>query len=134
MVVVKTGASITHKRLPILLMTRLKCLPPRLSYHSPTWTRRSADTHETISGYTIRDALDDVLESTKTDNGDFELYNLQTECAVNQHSCRSLLKDKDFKAGWNLDKYKNVHIAEKVHRLRPGYDCVGSTAWGEQWA
>ncbi|KAK3935209.1 hypothetical protein QBC46DRAFT_423419 [Diplogelasinospora grovesii] len=24
--------------------------------------------------------------------------------------------------GWNLDKYKNVHIAEKVYALRPNYD------------
>lgn len=111
LLVMKTGATESFKKVPTQVITMLKCLPEYFIF---------SDHDEVIAGHHIRDSLDNVLDETKIDNKDFTLYNRQQTCAIDQETCNTLAEGT--KEGWNLDKYKNVHIAEKVYELRPGYD------------
>lgn len=111
LVVMKTGASESFGKVPTQLMTTLRCLPDYLIF---------SDMRQTINGVDIHDSLETVLEEAKKDNPDFDLYRQQKECAIDQETCN---KPNDAaSAGWNLDKYKNIHMAEKTYRMRPGYD------------
>ncbi|KAK8133346.1 hypothetical protein PG984_005358 [Apiospora sp. TS-2023a] len=112
LVVMKTGASESFSKVPTQLMTTLRCLPDYLIF---------SDMKQTIAGVEIRDSLDTVLEEAKKDNADFVLYNYQKACEVDLENCNKEGGDAA-KAGWNLDKYKNIHIAEKTFGLRPNYD------------
>jgi fringe-like protein len=111
LVVMKTGATESYNKIPTQVSTMLKCLPEYFIY---------SDHEETIGGYHIRDSLDTILNTTMDGNRDFDLYRRQKACAVDQESCNKLAANKN--EGWNLDKYKNVHMAEKVYALRPNYD------------
>lgn len=112
LLVMKTGATEAYDRLPVQIMTVLKCLPDFLLF---------SDLDQQIGGYHVRDSLETVLSEAKEGNSDFDLYRAQKECAVNQDDCSKILEGAD-SAGWNLDKYKNIHMAEKAYRLRPDYD------------
>ncbi|CRK13882.1 hypothetical protein BN1723_010153 [Verticillium longisporum] len=111
LLVMKTGATEAFNRVPTQLMTMLKCVPEYFIF---------SDLAETIGGYQIRDSLDTVLAAAMDGNEDFDLYRRQQACAVDQESCNKLAEDKN--EGWNLDKYKNVHIAEKTFNMRPNYE------------
>jgi len=108
--IVKTGASESFSKVPTQLQTILRCVPELLIF---------SDMEQTIAGIHVRDSLDTVLDSVKK-HSDFALYHAQKECMVSQADC-TRHRDKA-KEGWNLDKYKNIHIAEKAYNLRPGYD------------
>lgn len=109
--IMKTGASEAYTRIPTQLMTTLKCLPDFLFF---------GDMKQKIAGYTIHDSLDTVLDEVKQKNKDFELYHRQKKCPVDQGECN---KHHDTASqGWNLDKYKNIHMAEKIYKMRPDYD------------
>lgn len=109
--IMKTGASEAYTRIPTQLMTALKCLPDFLLF---------SDMKQKITGYTIHDSLDTVLDEVKHSNRDFELYLRQKQCPVDQGECN---KHHDTaQQGWNLDKYKNIHMAEKAYKMRPNYD------------
>lgn len=110
LLVMKTGASEAYKRLPTQLMTALKCLPDFLIF---------SDMDQHIAGYHIYDSLDTVLFEAKDGNSDFDLYRRQRACAVDLESCNK--QGDPASEGWNLDKYKNTHMAEKTYQLRPGY-------------
>lgn len=112
LLVMKTGATEAYDRLPVQIMTVLKCLPDFLLF---------SDLDQQIGGYHVRDSLETVLYEAKEGNSDFDLYRAQKECAVNQDDCSKIMEGAD-SAGWNLDKYKNIHMAEKAYRLRPDYD------------
>ncbi|KAH6695102.1 hypothetical protein F5X68DRAFT_266729 [Plectosphaerella plurivora] len=112
LVVMKTGASEAYARVPTQLMTLLRCLPDFDIY---------SDLEETIAGHFIHDSLDKILNETRIGNGDFDLYRHQQACAIDQETCNSAAGDVAAK-GWSLDKYKNVHIAEKVYAAKPEYD------------
>ncbi|OHF00075.1 hypothetical protein CORC01_04721 [Colletotrichum orchidophilum] len=111
LVVMKTGATESFDKVPTQLMTMLKCLPEFLIF---------SDLDQTVANYHIRDSLDKVLPEAMEGNQDFDLYRRQKACQADQQSCNKLAVSKD--EGWNLDKYKNVHIAEKTYRMRPNYD------------
>lgn len=112
LLVMKTGATESYDRLPVQIMTILKCLPDYLIF---------SDLAQMIGGYHVRDSLDNVLVEAQDGNSDFDLYRQQQECVVDQASCSDIFEGTD-SAGWNLDKYKNIHMAEKSYRLRPNYD------------
>lgn len=112
LLVMKTGATESYDRLPVQIMTMLKCLPDFLIF---------SDLDQTIGGYHVRDSLDNVLLEAQEGNSEFDLYRQQRECAVDQDSCSKIVEGAD-SAGWNLDKYKNIHMAEKSYRLRPNFD------------
>lgn len=111
LLVMKTGASESYNRIPTQLMTNLKCLPEFLIF---------GDKEQEIAGYRIHDSLDTILPRAKEGNSDFDLYNRQQLCPIDVDKCN---KHSDSASeGWALDKYKNIHIAEKTYKLRPGYD------------
>lgn len=112
LLVMKTGATESYDKLPVQIMTALKCLPDYLLF---------SDLDQHIGGFHVRDSLETVLDEAKENNDDFNLYRLQQQCAVDQDNCVKSIEGAD-SAGWNLDKYKNVHMAEKAYRLRPNYD------------
>ncbi|PFH55125.1 hypothetical protein XA68_10650 [Ophiocordyceps unilateralis] len=73
-----------------------------------------------VAGHHIRDSLDTVLPKIKLGSKDFDIYHRQKACGADQASC-----NKGFdvgQEGWNLDKYKNIHMAEKTYALRPDRD------------
>lgn len=112
LLVMKTGASESFDKLPTHLITTLRCLPDFLLF---------SDLDQHIAGYHVRDSLETVLSTAKDDNHEFDLYRQQKDCVIDQDMCAKNI-DGLQGAGWNLDKYKNIHMAEKAHRLRPGYD------------
>ncbi|XDG03594.1 hypothetical protein ABKA04_003209 [Annulohypoxylon sp. FPYF3050] len=113
LVVVKTGATESYTRIPIQLLTTLRCLPDFLMF---------SDMEQDIAGYHIYDSLDDVVPEVMNGNKEFNLYRRQKACVVDQQSCISNGNLGGGFDGWILDKYKNVHIAEKTYKLRPDYD------------
>lgn len=111
LLVMKTGASEAYSKIPIQLHTTLKYLSDFLFF---------SDMAQNIAGYTIYDSLDTVLSEVKEKNKDFALYHRQKQCPIDQDSCN---KNHDVaKQGWELDKYKNIHMAEKAYKMRPNYE------------
>lgn len=110
--VMKTGATESFDRIPTQLMTALGCLPDFLIF---------SDLEQRIAGFQVRDSLGTVLAEASDDNADFDLYRQQKACAVDQETCAKAV-DGPKDAGWNLDKYKNIHMAEETYRMRPGFD------------
>ncbi|PKS13162.1 hypothetical protein jhhlp_000505 [Lomentospora prolificans] len=108
--IVKTGATESFSKIPTQLQTILRCVPDLLLF---------SDMEQTIAGAHVRDSLDTVLPEVKN-HSDFNLYHAQKQCLVSQADC-TRHRDKG-KEGWNMDKYKNIHIAEKAYNLRPGRD------------
>ncbi|KAI1409974.1 glycosyltransferase family 31 protein [Hypoxylon sp. FL1857] len=113
LVVVKTGASESYARIPTQLMTVLNCVPDFLLF---------SDMEQDIAGYHVYDSLDAVLPEIRVQNPDFDLYDRQKYCIVDQQSCSINGKANEKLEGWTLDKYKNVHIVEKTYELRSNYD------------
>ncbi|KAK0724601.1 hypothetical protein B0H67DRAFT_482530 [Lasiosphaeris hirsuta] len=111
LLVMKTGASESFARIPTQLVTTLSCLPDYLIF---------SDMAQDIGGQRIFDSLDKVSASVQENNADFDLYRRQKACIVDQDGCNKLGDPAN--EGWALDKYKNVHIAEKTYAMRPGYD------------
>ncbi|KAL2017421.1 hypothetical protein VTK56DRAFT_2223 [Thermocarpiscus australiensis] len=111
LLVMKTGASEAFARVPTQLMTMLRCLPDFLIF---------SDMDQNIAGHHIHDSLSTVLPEAQEGNSDFDLYRRQKWCLVDQENCNKL--GNPAREGWNLDKYKNVHIAEKAYAMRPNYD------------
>jgi hypothetical protein len=110
LLVMKTGASEAYSKIPTQAVTMLRCLPDYLIF---------SDMEQTVAGQHIMDSLDTVLPKAKDDNRDFDLYRRQRDCPVDQETCN---KGQDSaKQGWALDKYKNIHMAEKTFALRPAY-------------
>jgi hypothetical protein len=107
----KTGASEAFSKVPAQLITNLKCLPEFLIF---------SDMEQEIGGYKIHDSLDRVLDPVKTNNRDFDAYFRQRQCAADQETCNQNVDFEQEK--WDLDKYKNIHIAEKAFNMRPNYD------------
>lgn len=111
LLIMKTGASEAYGKIPNQIMTNLKCLPDYLLF---------SDMAQQVAGHTILDSLDTVLPEVKRNNEDFDIYFRQKTCPVDQDSCNR--HHDAAKQGWSLDKYKNIHMAEKAYAMRPGYD------------
>ena len=111
LLVMKTGATEAYVRIATQLLTNLRCLSDFLIF---------SDMEQTIAGQQIRNSLDTVLPEAKSDNQDFDLYERQKKCRVDLETCN---KDAGGTAtGGALDKYKNIHMAEKAYALRPSHD------------
>ncbi|KAF4584423.1 glycosyltransferase family 31 protein [Ophiocordyceps camponoti-floridani] len=111
LLVMKTGASEAFARIPNQVLTDLTCLSDYLFF---------GDMEMTVAGLEVHDSLADVVSDVKLSNKDFDIYHRQRACGADLTSC-----NKGFDVGqeaWNLDKYKNIHMAEKTYALRPNYD------------
>lgn len=113
LLVMKTGASESFSKVPTQLMTTLRCVSDFLIF---------SDMKQTIVGVDIHDSLETVLMEVMEENSDFDLYRRQNACAADQERCIVEPNESMSSAGWNLDKYKNIHVAERTYDMRPGYD------------
>jgi hypothetical protein len=107
-IAVKTGATEAMARIPMLLATFLSCAKNDVLFFS--------DMEQDIGEVHVHDALVDVVDRAKKVNDDFELYELQKKFKDYGDDVSSLSKAKE---AWALDKYKNIHIAQKAWELRP---------------
>ncbi|KJZ80209.1 hypothetical protein HIM_00059 [Hirsutella minnesotensis 3608] len=111
LLVMKTGATELYSKVPNQIMASLKCLPEFFIF---------SDKAQKVAGYTVYDSLDNITSEIKHKNNDFELYDRQQSCPVDQTACNK--HHEASRQGWNLDKYKNIHMAEKAYAMRPDYD------------
>lgn len=111
LLIMKTGASEAFARVPTQLMTLLRCLPNFLIF---------SDMEQDVAGYHIMDSLANVTPSVMEGNSDFDLYRRQKACLIDIASCNKV--GDPASEGWQLDKYKNVHMAEKTYQMKPGFD------------
>lgn len=111
LLIMKTGASEAFARVPTQLMTLLRCLPNFLIF---------SDMEQDVAGYHIMDSLANVTASVMEGNSDFDLYRRQKACLIDIASCNKV--GDPASEGWQLDKYKNVHMAEKTYQMKPGFD------------
>lgn len=107
-IAVKTGATEAMARIPMLLVTFLSCAKDDVLFFS--------DMEQDTGGVHVHDALVDVVDEAKKVNDDFDLYELQKKLTEYGKDISSLPKAE---AAWALDKYKNIHIAQKAWELRP---------------
>ncbi|KAI0124799.1 hypothetical protein BJ170DRAFT_685679 [Xylariales sp. AK1849] len=113
LVIMKTGASESFDKVPTQLVTTLRCLADFLIF---------SDMRQKVAGVDIHDSLQTVLKEAMEGNSDFDLYRRQHECPVDQDNCNKESSVSSNAAGWSLDKYKNIHIAEMAYHMRPDYD------------
>ncbi|KAM0357020.1 hypothetical protein ACHAP4_006727 [Fusarium culmorum] len=107
MLVMKTGATEAFTKLPAHLLTSLQCLDDYLLF---------SDLDQQIDKYQIYDVLKDVKDDVRRGRKEFDLYKAQVDCPIPQQYCTAGLTGKD---GWNLDKYKFLHMVEKAWEMRP---------------
>ena len=105
-VVIKTGATESYKALPIHLSTTLTHIPNVLLF---------SDHNQSMGQHHIQDALDEVTPDVMENNGDFQLYKDQKQYMALGQSPEFL----ELKGGWDLDKYKNMHMLSKSFKQRP---------------
>ncbi|KAH9896342.1 hypothetical protein F4778DRAFT_783616 [Xylariomycetidae sp. FL2044] len=110
LVIVKTGATEAYSKIPSQLLTFLRCAPDFLIF---------SDMPQKIGGFDVHDSLDSVLTEVKEGSDHFDLYRSQLACPLDQEGCN--VGNSRGTAAWNLDKYKNIHMAEKTYRMRPNY-------------
>lgn len=115
---VKTGASKAESKIPALMATSLRCAQHVLLF---------SDLEQDIGPYHIHDSLDAVSPSIKNNNPDFDLYFKQKELWKSKKDISELAGLKNPKgsnqlAAWTLDKYKFVHMLEKMWVMKPDMD------------
>lgn len=108
-IVVKTGATEASRRLPLQLVSFLSCAKDDVLVFS--------DMEQYIGDLHVYDSLDDIAEEAKFNNSDFKLYHDQKQYVLEGQDIGTL----SGRAGesWALDKYKNIHTAQKAWKLRP---------------
>lgn len=119
-VTVKTGATEAVEKVPIQFKTALRCVPAQ----NILWF---SDMNQKIDNHHLHDALDTIEPSITYGNPDFEIYREQqklqdpllitTQLRTMRHP-----KMPEKHAAWVLDKYKNIHIAEKSWTMKPDMD------------
>jgi hypothetical protein len=114
LVVVRTGATEAHEKLPIHFNTTLRCVPDYVIY---------SDYEEDIQGHHVHDVLNEVSDALKTSVTDFELYErlkskgrneLDTAIHLGSGPSGSLENPS-----WKLDKFKFLPMMDKALRHRP---------------
>ncbi|UPL01311.1 hypothetical protein LCI18_012245 [Fusarium solani-melongenae] len=103
--VMKTGATEAFSKLPAHLLTSLQCVQDVLIF---------SDLEQQIGSHHIIDVLDNVKEDVQKGRKEFDLYKAQKSCPIPQKYCTA-----DMKGGWDLDKYKFLHMIERAWKLRP---------------
>ncbi|KAI1214436.1 glycosyltransferase family 31 protein [Annulohypoxylon truncatum] len=117
-VILRTGASEAHKKLPVHFATTLRCVPNYAIY---------SDYEEEIEGHHVYNALDEINPDIVAENPDFEYYRrlqeggrqaFTTEELEQWASAKNTDAGRDT-PGWKLDKWKFLPLAEKALRQRP---------------
>lgn len=119
-IAVKTGATEAAAKIPTQVKTTLRCAEHVFFF---------SDLEQDLEGgkYHLHDALDTISPSIMDNNRDFDFYKTQRDLWKTQKNITSLQgvthpTAKSDLAAWSLDKWKNIHILEKVWTLRPKMD------------
>lgn len=105
-VAIKTGATEIFKTLPVHFSTTLTHVPNFLLF---------SDHEQTIGDYHVQDSLNESSSEAINNFRDFQLYRDQQQfMAMGQNP-----EFVEFTGGWDLDKYKNVHIMVKAYKQQP---------------
>ncbi|KAF2758134.1 hypothetical protein EJ05DRAFT_378676 [Pseudovirgaria hyperparasitica] len=114
-VIVRTGATEVHHRLPIHLETTLHCVPDFAIF---------SDLEEEIQGLPVHDALDDLSEVALKEYPELDFYHdlhrykaegRNISALIETHGRQSSVRDK----AWNLDKWKFLPLMSKAYAMRP---------------
>ncbi|KAH7149523.1 hypothetical protein B0J13DRAFT_621378 [Dactylonectria estremocensis] len=108
MLVMKTGATEAFTKLPTQLLTGLQCIDDFLIF---------SDLEQQVGKYRVYNVLDNVKPEAKGDLMEFSLYDVQANCPTSQQDCT-----RDMKGGWELDKYKFLHMIERAWTMRPNME------------
>jgi hypothetical protein len=117
-IAVKTGATEAIEKIPMLMSTTLRC-----AQHTEIFS----DLEQDIAGYKVHDALADIPKSAMEGNSDFDYY-WQLKDAQRLGQIEKMLRGKhdpritEDLASWTLDKYKQIHVLEKLHAKYPDKD------------
>jgi hypothetical protein len=117
-ITVNTGATEVLERVPTQLRTSLLCAPNVYIY---------SDLGHTLGDHQVYNALDTTPASVMEGNSDFDIYRKQLELEDPVRVAEFLKGMKDPQspgtlAAWTLDKYKKLHILEKVWDMQPDMD------------
>lgn len=117
-IAVKTGATEAIERIPMQMRTTMQCAENYMIF---------SDLEQNITGYHLHDALDTIPQEAMDGNSDFEFYFKLKEAEKYGQIERMLKKAKDPRittdlAAWTLDKYKQLHILEKLYAEHPDKD------------
>ena len=110
-IAVKTGATEAVERIPILMHTALRCAQNVMIF---------SDLEEDIVGYHLHDAIADIPASVMEGNPEFNFYQ-RLKDAQKYGQIKGMLGDAPNPrvpgqlAAWALDKYKQLHILEKLY-------------------
>lgn len=107
LLVMKTGATEAYEKLPIHLLTTLKCINDSIIF---------SDMEMNMAGRHLIDTLDEISKEIMDDNADFDLYRTLQDYHRLGEDPRLLKAGPN---GWNLDKYKFTHMLLKTYRYRP---------------
>lgn len=110
-IIVKTGANELYEKVPVQLLTSLRCSPHLLFF---------SDREERLGRHQIHDALDTVSDAIKETSPEFEYYHRLQEYQRTGQDLSSLGQNFS-EAAWNLDKFKFVNILEKTWKLQPNH-------------
>lgn len=116
LVIMKTGATEAHLKLPQHFATTFRCIPHFVVY---------SDLEETIDGHLVLDALDGIDLSTQDAHEDFALYRqLQDAREEGRSAIEQVLNgkhddDEEDHRGWNLDKWKFLPLLDKAFQTKP---------------
>ena len=102
----KTGATELFKLLPIHFSTTMNHISNYLLF---------SDHEQVIGQYYVQDSLNESSPDAIQSYNDFQLYRDQQKWMAEGQNPEFL----EFKGGWELDKFKNVHIMAKTYKQRP---------------
>ncbi|KAF2017717.1 glycosyltransferase family 31 protein [Aaosphaeria arxii CBS 175.79] len=120
LVVLRTGATESHAKLPVHFKTTLRCVPNFLVV---------SDLDEEIDGHAVHDVLGGVSEQTKQSSEDFKLYrrlqkqgkrglgDQQVITAQSGSSKGDYLNTEN--EGWKLDKWKFLPMIDEAYQHMP---------------
>lgn len=111
LIVFKTGANVIYDKLPIQLLTVLKCARDPLIF---------SDLAQTLGHHRVYDVLENVTEEVK--NGpEFDYYRTLQDYQKHGQDVRTL-RDTSRDVAWRLDRYKFIHMLKKTWTMRPDRD------------
>lgn len=108
MVVLRTGATEMYDKLPIHLMTTLKCIPNYVVV---------ADLEAKVGDIAVHDAIASVSQQTRDKYGDFDLYRDIQQWYHKGQDMRKLPSDH----AWTLDKWKFMPTIHHAWEVAPSH-------------
>lgn len=109
LIVLKTGGTESHKKLPIHFKTTFRCIPHWIVF---------SDLEEDIEGHRVHDVLDEIDDSVKQTVEEFRLYDKIQDWHA-KGDMPSAVDEILRKQAWNLDKWKFLPLVKKALQTRP---------------